>query len=98
RIICEWRATSARVALAEGQRFGLHNLRHSLSTWLVGKGEVDPKTGQGMLRHSDSPAKINPLSREPLARQVSGRTFKIFCSDFVPDACFWCFLTTSVTL
>jgi hypothetical protein len=31
-------ATSAEVVLAKGQRFGLHNLRHSLSTWLVNKG------------------------------------------------------------
>ena len=46
-------AVSAGVVLAMGQRFGLHNLRHSLSTWLVNKGKVDPKTVQGMLRHSD---------------------------------------------
>jgi integrase len=46
-------AVSADVVLAKGQRFGLHNLRHSLSTWLVNKGKVDPKTVQGMLRHSD---------------------------------------------
>jgi hypothetical protein len=42
-------AVSAGVVLAKGQRFGLH----SLSTWLVNKGKVDPKTVQGMLRHSD---------------------------------------------
>ena len=35
-----------------GQRFGLHNLRHSLSSWLVNKGKVDPKTVQSILRHS----------------------------------------------
>jgi integrase-like protein len=35
-------AISAGVVLAKGQRFGLHNLRHSLSTWLVIKGKVDP--------------------------------------------------------
>src|SRR6201996_4264855 len=43
-------AISAGIVLAKGQRFGLHNLRHSLSTWLVNKGKVDPKTVQGMLR------------------------------------------------
>ena len=46
-------AVNAGVVLVKGQRFGLHNLRHSLSTWLVNKGKVDPKTVQGMLRHSD---------------------------------------------
>src|SRR5260370_15550331 len=35
-----------------GQRFGLHNLRHSLSNWLVNKAKVEPKTVQGILRHA----------------------------------------------
>jgi integrase len=52
-------AVSAGVVLARGQRFGLHNLRHSLSTWLVNKGKVDPKTVQGMLRHSDIRTTMN---------------------------------------
>jgi integrase len=47
-------AISAGSYLRKGQRFGLHNLRHSLSTWLVNKGKVDPKTVQGMLRHTIS--------------------------------------------
>jgi integrase len=29
-----------------------HNLRHSLSNWLVNQAKVDPKTVQEMLRHS----------------------------------------------
>lgn len=45
-------AIKAGVQIAEGQRFGLHNLRHSLSNWLVNKGKVEPKTVQGILRHS----------------------------------------------
>jgi integrase len=40
------------IQIAEGQRFGLHNLRHSLSNWLVNKAKVEPKTVQGILRHS----------------------------------------------
>jgi integrase len=39
-------------SIEKGQRFGLHNLRHSLSNWLVNKGKVEPKTVQSMLRHS----------------------------------------------
>jgi integrase len=42
----------AGVAIAEGQRSGPHNLRHSLSNWLVNKAKVEPKTVQGILRHS----------------------------------------------
>ena len=43
---------AAGVHIEDGQRFGLHNLRHSLSTWLVNKAKVEPKTVQGILRHS----------------------------------------------
>lgn len=30
----------------------MHNLRYSLSSWLVKKGKVEPKTVQSILRHS----------------------------------------------
>jgi integrase len=46
-------AITAGVSITPGQRFGLHNLRHSLSTWLVNKGKIDPKTVQGILRHAN---------------------------------------------
>ena len=57
-------AVNAGVALVKGQRFGLHNLRHSLSTWLVNKGKVDPKTVQGMLRHSDIRTTMNLYTQD----------------------------------
>jgi len=34
------------------RRFGFHNLRHSLASFLV-RSKVDPKTVQVLLRHSD---------------------------------------------
>jgi integrase len=36
-------AKKAGVLIEDGQRFGLHNLRHSLSNWLVNKARVEPK-------------------------------------------------------
>lgn len=45
-------AIKAGVSIAPGQRFGLHNLRHSLSNCLVNKAKADPKTVQSLLRHS----------------------------------------------
>jgi|ERR1019366_2162174 integrase len=45
-------AKAAGLQIAHGQRFGLHNLRHSLSNWLVNKAKVEPKTVQSILRHS----------------------------------------------
>jgi integrase len=40
------------VQIPDGHRFGLHNLRHSLSHWLVNKAKVEPKTVQTILGHS----------------------------------------------
>jgi integrase len=45
-------AKKAGAHIEDGQRFGLHNLRHSLSNWLVNKAKVEPKTVQGILRHA----------------------------------------------
>jgi integrase len=45
-------AIKTGVMIEPGQRFGLHNLRHSLSSWLVNKAKVEPKTVQSILRHS----------------------------------------------
>jgi integrase len=45
-------AKKAGAQIEDGQRFGPHNLRHSLSNWLVNKGKVEPKTVQGILRHA----------------------------------------------
>lgn len=39
-------ANAAGIQIPDGYRFGLHNLRHSLSSWLVNKGKADPKTVQ----------------------------------------------------
>jgi integrase len=45
-------AKAAGVRIEDGQRFGFHNLRHSLSNWLVNKAKADPKTVQSILRHA----------------------------------------------
>ena len=44
-------AIKAGVNLKPGQRFGFHNFRHSLATFLVSRGK-DVKTIQGLLRHA----------------------------------------------
>jgi integrase len=57
-------AISAGVQIAQGQRFGLHNLRHSLSNWLVNKAKVEPKTVQGILRHSKIQTTLDLYTQE----------------------------------
>jgi integrase len=54
-LACHQYSMSARYKVRETERhlgFGLHNLRRSLSNWLVNKAKVEPKTVQGILRHS----------------------------------------------
>jgi integrase len=46
-------AIKAGVKIAPGQRYGLHNCRHSLATWMANTGKVAPKTVQGLLRHAN---------------------------------------------
>jgi len=60
--------------LKEGEkvRFGFHNLRHSLATYLVRKG-TDVKTVQKMLRHGDVSTTLgiyaHSMSEDRLAAQ-----------------------------
>jgi integrase len=57
-------AKAAGVHIADGQRFGLHNLRHSLSNWLVNKAKIEPKTVQGLLRHSKIQTTLDLYTQE----------------------------------
>ena len=68
-------AIAAGVAIADGPRFGLHNLRHSLSNWLVNKAKVEPKTVQGILRHSKIQTTLDLYTQDDSdeARAVQGQ-------------------------
>jgi hypothetical protein len=71
-------AKAAGVQMQDGQRFGLHNLRHSLSNWLVNKAKVDPKTVQGILRHSRIQTTLDLYTQEDSdeARGAQGKFLK----------------------
>src|SRR6266481_4582986 len=57
-------AKKTGVHIEDGQRFGLHNLRHSLSNWLVNKAKVEPKTVQGIPRHAKIQTTLDLYTQE----------------------------------
>jgi len=57
-------AKKAGAQIEDGQRFGLHNLRHSLSNWMVNKAKVEPKTVQGILRHAKVQTTLDLYTQE----------------------------------
>ncbi len=71
-------AKAAGVHIEDSQRFGLHNLRHSLSNWLVNKAKVEPKTVQGILRHSRIQTTLDLYTQEDSdeARGAQGEFLK----------------------
>ena len=70
KVFCATRPTAAAATgqkndpKAGEQRFGLHNLRHSLSNWLVNKAKVEPKTVQGILRHAKIQTTLDLYTQE----------------------------------
>jgi integrase len=52
-------AKKAGVQIATGVRFGLHNFRSSLATWIVSVDKADPKTAQRLLRHANVEMTLN---------------------------------------
>jgi integrase len=52
-------AIKAGVVLRPGQRFGFHNLRHSLSSLLITGKRADVRTTQDIMRHSNSSTTID---------------------------------------
>ena len=65
-------AIAAGVSIPSGYRFGLHNLRHSLSNWLVKSG-TDVKTVQTMLRHSKSQTTLDLYTQGDNDNKISAQ-------------------------
>lgn len=63
------------INVPSGHRFGFHNLRHSLSNWMVNKAKIEPKTVQGILRHSRIQTTLDLYTQQDKeeARTAQGR-------------------------
>jgi integrase len=59
---CTPAAIRVGIELESGQRFGFHNFRHSLATFLINKGK-DVKTIQGLLRHAKASTTLDLYSQ-----------------------------------
>jgi integrase len=66
-------AIKAGVNLKPGQRFGFHNLRHSLSTLLITGQKSDVRTTQDILRHSSSATTIDLYTQSPMAQRIAAQ-------------------------
>jgi integrase len=55
-------AIKVGIQLETGQRFGFHNFRHGLATFLVSRGK-DVKTIQGLLRHAKATTTLDLYSQ-----------------------------------
>jgi integrase len=66
-------AKQAGVVIPDGHRWGLHNLRHSLSNWLVNKAKENPKTVQGILGHARIQTTLDLYTDEDLDEMIAAQ-------------------------
>lgn len=66
-------AIKAGVKLRKGQRFGFHNLRHSLSSLLITGRKVDVRTTQDILRHSSSATTLELYTQSPMEQRIAAQ-------------------------
>jgi integrase len=66
-------AVKAGVELEPGQRFGFHNLRHSLASFLITKKKTDVKTVQCSLRHARSTTTLDHYSQTDMEELIAAQ-------------------------
>lgn len=66
-------AIEAGVELARGQRFGFHNLRHSLASFLVSKKKTNVKTVQRSLRHAKSTTTLDHYAQTDMEELIAAQ-------------------------
>ena len=59
--------------IKQAQRSGFHNLRHSLSSFLIAGQKSDVRTTQVILRHSSSAATLDLYIQSPMAQSIAAQ-------------------------
>jgi integrase len=59
--------------LEKGQRFGFHNLRHSLASFLVTKVKTDVKTAQRSMRHAKSAIMLDHYAQTDMEELIAAQ-------------------------
>jgi integrase len=79
-------AIKVGVQLEPGRRFGFHNFRHSLATFLINKGK-DVKTIQGLLRHAKVSTTLDLYSQAMDGSKLNWQRREISPSQSLVDRC-----------
>jgi integrase len=79
-------AKAAGVTIPDGHRWGLHNLRHSLSNWLVNKAKENPKTVSGILGHSRIQTTLDLYTDEDLDEMIAAQEKFLDAVGFEPGS------------
>jgi integrase len=66
-------AIRAGLKLEKGQRFGFHNLRHSLASFLVTKKKTDVKTAQRSMRHAKSATMLDHYAQTDMDELIAAQ-------------------------
>jgi integrase len=66
-------AIRAGVRVEKGQRFGFHNLRHSLASFLVTKIKTDVKTAQRTMRHAKSAIMLDHYAQTDMEELIAAQ-------------------------
>jgi len=66
-------AVKGGVKLEKGQRFGFHNLRHSLASFLITKKKTDVKTAQRSMRHAKSGTMLDHYTQTDMDELIAAQ-------------------------
>jgi integrase len=91
-------AIAIGIPIEKGQSFGLHNLRHSLSNWLINKAKTEPKTVKGLLRHSRIQTTLDFYAQEDARKHGPPKESPLRRSECAQPWCSSCGLSCGLAL